>query len=219
MGIACLGLLVLAEVVQYIYGHRKDALQAVIASRQLERLQVEQSQDSRFFKQEMSTEISRIASLQIHSTNQLGRAIQGLQTAFQATNPRRLNAKQNEDIFLTLSPFARQRVTLLTPLGDSEALQYARDFAAILTRSGWVVSGPLWDDRPNSPPEIQIFIAAKFWGKGDPPAQALAACLNKNQVRWHGNLVVDAGVPDDSIIFVVGRKSDDGFVHAPVPAR
>lgn len=214
-GIVCLGLLALFEVVQYVYGHRKDTLQTALESNTHNSLQATEAQNAQLLRQEFSSQLSQVEIEQDQSAKELSRQNQHLRHALEARSPRRLTAQQGETLFANLQSFSPQKVILLTPLGDSEALQYARDFQAVLGRAGWLVDGPKWDVRPYAPPELQVFISAKYWGKPNPPSTALATSLGQCQIRWHGNLLVDAAVPDDSIVLVIGRGTSDNAIYAP----
>ena len=178
-GIIAVAVLVVAEIIQFKYGHRRDDLIAQ-----------EQTATNQRHDEEM-------ARLHLDTAQSNARAAEATQKAAEAQlelakfkAPRTLSVEQQAKIAEKLRPFAGTLYDAgIGPAGDPEPLYLLRSIHAALSQAGWVQIA--WTEQGaqtyTEPPmpavgltmvtNVIVDVNPNWWVKYGPAARALAAAL------------------------------------------
>jgi len=144
-GFIALGLLLLFEVIAYIYGNRKDIL--VAAAEQATAM--ERSGQEQKANEQRNTEITKAnqkaaeaQAVAQQAADQLAKANQKVSELTQNAIPRSLTPDQRSRLFKFLSANPKQKIEADVPTGDNEAKVYAGELVDVISSAGWEVSGP-----------------------------------------------------------------------------
>jgi hypothetical protein len=142
-GFIALGLLLLFEILTYIYGNRKDAL---LAAQQLTPTQWTQQQEK---QQKANDEALEKLRKELQGAQEKGeKTAQELEQSKQkvaelakAAEWRDLTADQVLRLDSVLSSSPKYAVSIAINFGDQEALRYANKLSAVFEKNGWSVEG------------------------------------------------------------------------------
>jgi hypothetical protein len=125
-GIICLVLLAATEVASHIYGSRSSFL-----SNEATRLTEAQRQHDEAEAEDRRK--AEVGTLQ----KQLAEADKKAAEALQQQAPRHLSESQKQTLIAALSPFAGQKITIASVMGDAEGESYREDFLVVLRAARW----------------------------------------------------------------------------------
>jgi len=125
--------------------------------------------------------------------NKLDEVLKGVNDIRQSSAARRLSASQRLTLFLAISSFSGQKVTIVVPPGNPEAYRFAQDFADVFKSAGLTVTAPAEGaDKTGvnevltfgGPPLTGVVIQPKdedAWRK--PIVQAMVRALAKAEIK------------------------------------
>jgi hypothetical protein len=190
-GFWALGLLLLFEILAYVYGNRRDSLAAAAAAADLAAVQQRQQAE----QQAATQRDAEIADAKRQATE----AKEAQQRAEERAAPRHLTQKQKETLHGVLSTVPGTTIEL-TYLSDQETSDFAKEVIDVIVKSGWNIdqltttgmyipptygvvvdfseeqkngivaktlmaalqrAGIAYSTRPNSLPHVHLFIALK----------------------------------------------------------
>ena len=132
-GIVILALLVLAEVAALKYGHRRDELIAHAESAAIEKREKAQETAQAQHDAETAQIRKELATAQQAAAEAATRAAEAKQMQAQ----RHLTEDSKHALIDALSPFAGQKVTVQSVMGDGDGDRYKQDFLAVLRAAKW----------------------------------------------------------------------------------
>ena len=139
-GFIALGLLLLFEVLSYIYGNRKDVLSAQqqVAAIAKETAKQEQARrdEARFLQEKIDA--ANYAAQQAQA-NQI-EARHKLEKLQKAAEPRRLSEQQEQEFSAFLDKAPRGNLTINASTNADDARGFADQIASLLTRKGWNIT-------------------------------------------------------------------------------
>jgi hypothetical protein len=191
-GIAFLAFLVIAEVLAYMYGHRKDDLTNA------EQLATQQRHDEQMAQVHLDTETARLEGARANE-----RAAE-LALALEERKNRRVTDIQKEAIVARLKPLSTKGKVLFNPLmTDGEAMQFSDQIKTALEAAGYEVA-----DVPQGEQLLSLNKTGAFlWFKDakNPPVRAanIATAFRLAGITLWGDPQPDFPDPD-TLVVVVG---------------
>jgi hypothetical protein len=165
--LAAIALLIVAELAAYGLGRSKDALLQSAHRAQAEKLQSQSAALQRQDRQiaELNRQGKEADARRAAERARAEKEIAGLQrqikdadnqfVEFQRSlGHRRLSKAERQALIAALQPFAGQKVTVASTLGDEESRRLAEDFVAVFDAAGWDHNGEAgisvreWDRDP-----------------------------------------------------------------------
>ncbi|MDZ4077532.1 hypothetical protein [Hydrocarboniphaga sp.] len=172
-GIVFLGLLVVAEVIAYAYGHRHSEL--VVEhdkTSSAERQQADIDKDKRHaaeaekFRNELMSAQKASEEANNRAANLEGRVAS-----------RTLSVPEKNTILDVLAQFPGEQISIWVPMGASEAISYALEFVALFRQANWKgvenygLNQALWSGQP--PVGLTVFVSKKDVDSNSIPASAI----------------------------------------------
>ncbi len=117
-------------------------------------------------------------------------------------------------ILQTLSQFPRQKVLILSGVGD-KALARANEFRDMFVKSKWIVEGPR--TAPLNQMVLDVQISADNRSPTRPEVTAIFSALKSAGVKCRDSVILDPKVPQDLMVLWVGAETPPGFPeHVPL---
>ena len=210
-GIVCLGLLVLAEILAYLYGHRRDELAAERAQQQGIAAKAEH-------EGQVAELSAKLAKSERAAKESVAKAEQATRKALDVEAkqaPRRLTATQRAALVELLSPHRGQAVSVACIMGDIEGKTFAEDFVSALRQSGWLFEGEpgvgqaVYDKDPVGV-EVTINESEARGNRVPTAAMALVDALKKTNVLSGNAIFVNPKTPPNLIELRIGKKPAAG---------
>jgi hypothetical protein len=196
-GFVALGLLLLFEILTYLYSNRWDALnvQFQLAAAQT-RLQQEQIADQR-----RDAEIAE-ARRQANEARDAQQVAQQKIDALTAT--RTLTDQQEQVLIKALSPYKGAEIIIRNAQGNKECQDYADQFRHVFQQSGWTLARAPFRIVIHEGENVQMMVGNIM----NPPQRAIAiqAALKEIGIEAPGNL--DESVGPDVVQLYIGFKVD-----------
>jgi hypothetical protein len=213
-GLVCLLLLGVTEILSHRYAERRsDLLAQAESAAEAQKGAVEAQKD-----EVEAQRAGEVDALRRQLADAQSRAASAVSAAIEARKPhgdaalRRLTDHEKETLLFALSPFAGQRVTFKSVLGDAEGKRFIEDFIVTLRRARWSfddkadVSQAVFDGQPVG---VQVTVNAHDAeaGKVPPAAAEFVRALDKLGVTVGHTLFASPQIPAGSIELVVGTKT------------
>jgi len=195
-GFIALALLLLFEILAYIYGNRKDVLLAGNEQRASESRRQQEQQENQKRDSEVEEARGKAAEAQAK--------VRELEAA---NKSRQLSDNQATELREALSGHPGWNVLIVTQIGDQEATDYARGFSAAFNKAGWNVL-EFYQRMTFDPPisGMSVMVA----DKAHPPAEAEAILKALKQAKIEVAEGVDSGgykpTGGERFYLVIGRK-------------
>jgi hypothetical protein len=201
LGLVALGLLVVFNVLAYVYGNRKDTL---VAAEQTVRNQQEE-QKRKANEAALSDLQEQLRNAQEQNgviAQQLGQSSQKVSELEKKTEDRAITPEQKAALISVLAANPKYKITVTCNMGDQESLRFAQQFMDVFKQSGWIVDGPNQAMYDRAPVGIQLTIRD---GKNPPPG-ALTIVNALKEVRIEFGAFQNPSVAEGIIDFRVGSK-------------
>jgi len=195
-GFIALALLLVFEVLAYLYANRKDALlsaneQRAAESRRRQEQQENQKRDSEVNEAREEASEAQAKIRELEATNKA----------------RQLTENQASELRKALSAHPGWNILIVTQIGDQEATDYAQGFSAAFNKAGWHVA-ELYQRMTFDPPISGVCVMVTE--KNHSPAEADAILEALRQAKIEAARVVDSGgyqpTEGERFYLVIGRK-------------
>jgi hypothetical protein len=200
-GFIALGLLLLFEVLTYVYGNRKDAL--IAAKPQLTPAEWSKQQEANERALgDLQTKLGAAKQQSEQTAHQLEESQQKLSQLEKQAASRELTRDQLSGLNAALSVNPKYAVEIDTPMGDQEAARYAKQFETVLRDNGWTIDGPNYSIFNPPLRDIQITV-------GDPRHIPTGAIVLANALKQAGIVFTPThatGVTSGAIQLRIGTK-------------
>jgi hypothetical protein len=200
-GFVALGLLLLFEILSYIYGNRRDTLSVEI---ELKAAQTRQ-RDDQLANQRRDAEIAEARRQANEARDAQAAAQQKIDTL---TATRTLSDDQKRALIKALSPYKGSEIIIRSAQGNKECQDYADQFRQVFQQSGWTFPRAPFRIVTHEGENVQILVANTV--KPPPRAVAIQAALKEIGIEAPGSL--DNSVEADVVQLYIGFKVDK---HAP----
>jgi hypothetical protein len=140
--IIVLGLLFVSEGLALMYDSRKEHLVSVAATKAEAKRKADADVAETFRKAETEALQRRLgdADKRLDEARQAAAAAAKKAAELEAHQAdRRLTEEQKSAILVAIAPYPGNRVSLMVPIGNAEAHQYARDFEAVFRTARWEI--------------------------------------------------------------------------------
>ena len=197
-GFVALALLLLFEVLSYVYGNRKDAL--LLA--QQSGLSDEERKQREARDQKSAESVAAANEAAERARDAQKRAEEKATELEERLSPRKLSEQQREKLLQLLSEHKGAEVMLLNVLGNKESQDYRDQFAEIFQRAGWKVNPPPFRLPAHDVQGLKILVADL--SKAPPAAIILQQALKEVGITADGG--IDAGLTPATFELYVGFK-------------
>jgi hypothetical protein len=197
-GFVALGLLLLFEVLSYVYGNRKDVL--LLAQQSSIAGEERKQQEAR--DKNSSDNVAAANAAAQKATDAQKRAEEKAAELEARLTPRKLSEEQKANLMRLLSKHTGYEITLLSVLGNKESQDYRDEFSELFQKAGWKVNPPPFRMPIRDVQGLKILVADL--SKAPQAAIILQQALKEVGINADGG--VDSGLKPETFELYVGFK-------------
>jgi hypothetical protein len=210
-GIVILGLLVLAEIIAYVYGHRRDDLIAITGRDAALKSEQEYRSAQEYHKVETAEMQAALNAAKKNAAD----AGEKAEKAIAQQAQRRLTDTQKRTLIAALEPFRGQKVKIASVMGDADAGRYKMDFLDVLRVAHWSFNEGTDVSQAvimPTPEGIQVTVNQDDASAGRVlnSAMAFVQVLHKIGITNSDTIFVNPQVPSGQVELVIGTKGSRG---------